>query len=122
MALTKQIILILCLNFYVVSIDGELCVGPETVFAEKSIEFEICAMQHAISNDFCSNCMVAYVEQFQSYNQLLKTQITSKGNKTESCGDLLNEEDRLNIFCTQYDRIRDQWHGARCSSTDIIKT
>lgn len=124
MAETKQILLILCLNIFASSAeesteestDAKSCNAAKNVFAEKTIEFEVCAMQHAISNDLCSNCIVTYVEQFHAYDQLLKTLIISQSNKSESCGDMLNEEDRFNIFRTQYARTRDQWHSARCSS------
>lgn len=127
MTRTKQTLYILCLSFYAVaaeeSTDGKSCVALENVFAEKSIVFEVCAMQHAILNDFCSNCIVAYVEQFQAYDHLLTTPVTSKSNKSESCGDMLGDEDRFNIFRTQYARIKDQWHSARCSSMarNIVK-
>lgn len=120
MSLADQFFFVLCFILHAgateVLSDVDSCVAPRILFTGKNVDFERCAMQHAISDNFCSNCIVPYVEQYQAYDQLLTTQYITSRNENKSCGDLLNEEDRLNILRTQYTRSRDLWRSGRCSS------
>lgn len=109
MSSSVQVFLFLCMIFVYVGaeeiFDGKACTAARNVFTEKNTEFERCTMQHAAADNFCFNCIVFYVEQFQSYNVLFKL-----------CGALLLEEDHFDILRTHFTRSNDLWHNASCTS------